>query len=415
MRNPLLFYVIVTVVVLLIDVYAFQAVKTASKDYSAHTRNIVKYGYWLFTAVLLLSVYSVTFMDAFHLPRIFRTYYYAVLLLIMVSKLFIVFFLILDDAGRGVRWATQFFQQETGRSGNGISRSKFISQLAIFVGLLPLVLGTHGMISGAYNYQVRRVRMKLPNLPDSFNGLKVIQLSDIHSGSFATTKPLIKAIDIINKEAADMIFFTGDLVNNVATEMIPYKDIFGQLKAKEGVFSVLGNHDYGDYFRWDNKEEKTANLQLLKDIQKEMGWQLLLDENRMIQRGNDKIAVLGVQNWSSKMNFPKYGNLEKTYKGCEDAPVKLLLSHDPSHWDAQIKPQFPDIDVTFSGHTHGAQLGVEIPGIRWSPSKYFYEQWADLYQSGKQYLYVNRGFGFLGYPGRIGIMPEITVFELHNS
>jgi predicted MPP superfamily phosphohydrolase len=181
------------------------------------------------------------------------------------------------------------------------------------------------------------------------------------------------------------------------------------------VFSVLGNHDYGDYYRWDSPEDKVANLQLLKDIQNEMGWQLLLDENRIIKRGNDKIAVLGVQNWSSKMRFPKYGNLEKTYKGCEDAPVKLLLSHDPSHWDAQVKPNFPDIDITFSGHTHGAQVGVEIPGIRFSPSQLFYKQWADLYQSGKQYLYVNRGFGFIGYPGRVGIMPEITVFELYNA
>ncbi len=416
MRNPALFYAIVTIVVLVIDVYAFQAIKIAFKDYSASIQTTVKYVYWLFTAIVLLSVYSITFMEAFHMPRVFRTYYYAVLLLFMLSKVFIVAFLLVDDIGRIIRWGVQLFQNDkTQVSGNGISRLKFISQLGIFFGLLPLVLGTYGMVSGAYNYQVRRIRLKLPNLPDSFNGLKVIQLSDIHSGSFTTKKPLLKAIETINNEAADLIFFTGDLVNNVATEMLPYKDIFGKMKAKEGVFSVLGNHDYGDYYQWNSKEEKVANLDLLKNIQREMGWQLLLDENRLIQRGNDSIAILGVQNWSSKMRFPKYGNLQKTYAGAEKASVKLLLSHDPSHWDAQIKPQFPDIDVTFSGHTHGAQVGVEIPGIKWSPSKYFYEQWADLYNEGKQFLYVNRGFGFIGYPGRIGILPEITVFELYNS
>mgnify|MGYP005841329799 CR=1 FL=1 len=416
MRNTAVFYIVVSLLILLIDAYAFQAFKTAFKDYSQQAQNTVKYVYWLFTIVVLLSIYSVPFMDAFHMPRVFRTYYYAVLMLFMLSKVFIVAFLIIDDIGRILKWVISLFEKDkTGFSGNSISRNKFITQVALFIGLLPLALGVNGMISGAYNYQLRRVRLKLPNLPNSFNGIKIIQLSDIHSGSFTTKEPLQKAIDTINNEAADLIFFTGDLVNNIATEMIPYKDIFGKMKAKEGIFSVLGNHDYGDYYRWDKPEDKTANLQLLKDIQNEMGWQLLLDENRIIKRGNDKIAILGVQNWSSKMRFPKYGNLEKTYEGCEDAPVKLLLSHDPSHWDAQIKPNFPDIDITFSGHTHGAQVGVEIPGVRISPSQLFYEQWADLYKSGKQYLYVNRGFGFIGYPGRIGIMPEITVFELYNS
>lgn len=416
MRNTAVFYVVITVLILLIDSYAFQAFKTAFRDYSQQVQTTVKYIYWFFTIIVLLSIYSVPFMEAFHMPKIFRTYYYAVLMLFMLSKVFVVVFLLFDDMGRMARWSASFFNNnKTEISGNGISRYKFISQVAIFVGLLPLALGVNGMISGAYNYQLRRVRLKLPNLPDSFNGMKIIQLSDIHSGSFTTKKPLLKAIETINKESADLIFFTGDLVNNIATEMIPYKNIFGKMKAKEGVFSVLGNHDYGDYYRWDTPEDKVANLQLLKDIQKEMGWQLLLDENKIIKRGNDKIAVLGVQNWSSKMRFPKYGNLEKTYKGCEDAPVKLLLSHDPSHWDAQVKPNYPDIDVTFSGHTHGAQVGVEIPGIKFSPSQFFYEQWADLYESGKQYLYVNRGFGFIGYPGRVGIMPEITVFELYNA
>jgi uncharacterized protein len=281
--------------------------------------------------------------------------------------------------------------------------------------LMPFVFGVHGMISNAYNYQFRRIRLKLPNLPDAFKGLKIIQLSDIHSGSFTATEPIMRAIEKINNEQPDLIFFTGDLVNNVAKEMEPYIDIFSKLQAKEGVYSILGNHDYGDYMRWEHPDDKLKNFEYLKDIQKQMGWNLLLDENRLLQRGNDSLAIIGVQNWSSKMRFPKYGDLAKAVRGTETASVKLLLSHDPSHWDAQVCTEYPDIDATFSGHTHGAQFGVEIPGFKWSPSQYFYEQWAGLYQKANRYLYVNRGFGFIGYPGRVGILPEVTIFELHKA
>jgi len=416
MRNPVQFYIIITVVVLAIDIYVFQAFRTAFRDSSASTQSIVKYLYWGLTAVVLLSVYSTMFMEFFHKPNAFRTYYFAVLLFIMLSKLFIVPFLLVDDLGRLMLWIGSVFQTSpTGLTGTPISRIKFLSQLGIFISLLPFALGVDGMVRNAYNYQFRRIKLKLPNLPESFVGLKIIQLSDIHSGSFTAKSPVEKAIELINNENPDLIFFTGDLVNNVATEMLPYKDIFSKLKAKEGVYSILGNHDYGDYVKWDTKEEKVANLQHLKDIQKEMGWQLLLDENRLLQRGNDSLAIIGIQNWSVKMHFPKYGNLAKAVQGTENAPVKLLLSHDPSHWDAQVRKEFPQIDAMFAGHTHGAQFGIEIPGFKWSPSKYIYKQWAGLYQEAHQYLYVNRGFGFIGYPGRIGILPEVTVFELQKA
>lgn len=417
MRNPVQFLAIVTVLVLVIDFYAFQAFKTAFKDSSEQTQKIVKWAYWGFTAIVLIIFISSSFLNSFKQPSGIRMYFIAVIMLLLVSKLFIIFFLLIDDISRLFRWVFSLFQKQEAlpSSGTSISRYKFISQVAIFVGLLPLVLGLDGMIRNAYNYKYRRIKIKLPNLPESFNGLKIIQLSDIHSGSFTDDKPIIKAIEKINKEEADLIFFTGDLVNNLATEVEPYKDIFGKLRAKEGVFSILGNHDYGDYVKWDSKEAKQANLTQLKQHQKDMGWQLLLDENKLLQRGEDSLAIIGVQNWSTKMHFPKYGNLSKAVAGSEKAAVKLLLSHDPSHWDAQIKPEFNDIDITFSGHTHGAQLGVEIPGWRWSPSKYIYKQWADLYQEGKQYLYVNRGFGFIGYPGRVGIMPEVTIIELQRA
>jgi hypothetical protein len=414
--NPLQFYLIVTIVILVIDLYVFQAFRTAFRDSISSVQTAVKYIYWLLTAVVLLSIYSTAFMETFHKPNVFRTYFFAGLLMITISKLLIAIFLLVDDVTRIIRWAIELFQPETMQyAGVPVSRLKFISQLGIFIGLMPFALGLHGMISNAYNYQFRRIKLKLRNLPERFRGLKIIHISDIHSGSFTTTEPILKAVETINNEQADLIFFTGDLVNNTALEMEPYIDIFSRLKAKEGIYSVLGNHDYGDYVRWNHPSEKIQNFEYLKAIQQKMGWRLLLDENRILKRGEDQIAIIGVQNWSAKMRFPKYGNLAKAVKGTETAAVKLLLSHDPSHWDAQIRPEFPDIDITFSGHTHGAQFGIEIPGIKWSPSQYFYEQWAGLYQKAHQYLYVNRGFGFIGYPGRIGILPEVAIFELDKG
>jgi uncharacterized protein len=416
MRNPFLFYLVTTLVVLIIDIYVYQAFRTIFRDSSTSAQITVKYLFWGLTAIVLISVYSTMFMSYFHKPNAFRTYYFAVILFIMLSKLFVVLFLLIDDSVRIVRWLASFFQAENiTTGGTPITRLKFISQLGIFFGLLPLALGIDGMIRNAYNYQFKRIKLKLPNLPDSFVGLKIVQISDIHSGSFTAKKPIKHAIDLINNENADIIFFTGDLVNNVATEVLPYQDIFSNLKAKEGVFSILGNHDYGDYIQWNSKEDKKKNLEHLKTIQKEMGWKLLMDENHLLTRNNDSIAIIGIQNWSTKLHFPKYGNLSKATAGTENASVKLLLSHDPSHWDAQVRTEFKDIDVMFAGHTHGAQFGIEIPGLRWSPSQYVYKQWAGLYQEANQFLYVNRGFGFLGYPGRIGILPEITVFDLQKA
>lgn len=242
-----------------------------------------------------------------------------------------------------------------------------------------------------------------------------MQISDIHSGSFASREPLLKALKIIKEQNADVIFFTGDLVNNLSLETDDYVDIFKEIKAPMGVFSTLGNHDYGDYMQWNSKEEKIKNLDRLKSVHAQSGWKLLMNEHQVLQRGEDKIAVIGIENWGAHMHFPKYGDMKKAYSGAEQYPVKLLLSHDPSHWDAQVRKEYGDIDITFSGHTHGFQFGIEIPGFRWSPSQYVYKQWAGLYNEGKQYLYVNRGLGFLGYPGRVGILPEITVMELRKG
>jgi predicted MPP superfamily phosphohydrolase len=263
-----------------------------------------------------------------------------------------------------------------------------------------------------YRYQVSRMRMSFKNLPAAFKGMRIVHISDIHSGSFTDKEAVEKGIKKILKEKPDMILFTGDLVNDRASEMKDYMDVFSQLKAPFGVYSTLGNHDYGDYARWESIEAKKENLEQLKQVHKNMGWRLLMNEHVVLEKGGDRIALLGIENWGAKGNFSKYGKMEEAYPGAEQYPFKILMSHDPSHWDAEVRTKYNDIDLTLAGHTHGMQFGLELPGFKWSPIKYMYKQWAGLYEAGDQRLYVNRGFGFLGYPGRIGILPEITVIEL---
>jgi len=242
--------------------------------------------------------------------------------------------------------------------------------------------------------------------------LKIIQLSDIHSGSLSNPEAVAHGIERVLAEKPDLILFTGDLVNDVSTEVDPFIEIFSRLKAPMGVFSTLGNHDYGDYIWWETPEKKKANLQRLQQLQADMGWRLLMNEHVVLEKDGQQIALIGIENWSAKARFPKHGRLDDAYAGTEKYPFKILMSHDPSHWDAQVRPHYPDIDLALAGHTHGMQFGVEIPGIKWSPVQYVYRQWAGLYEEGRQKLYVNRGFGFIGYPGRVGILPEITVIEL---
>jgi predicted MPP superfamily phosphohydrolase len=225
-------------------------------------------------------------------------------------------------------------------------------------------------------------------------------------------KAVQKGIDKILNEKPDLILFTGDLVNDKATEMVEYMDVFSRLKAPMGVYSILGNHDYGDYAKWLSREDKVANLERLKAIHGELGWKLLMNENIIFEKNNEQIALIGIENWSAKGNFPKYGRMSEAYSGSEKIPFKILMSHDPSHWDAEVRIKYTDVDLMLSGHTHGMQFGVELPGFKWSPVQYMYKQWAGLYEEGKQKLYINRGFGFIGYPGRVGILPEITVITL---
>jgi hypothetical protein len=267
------------------------------------------------------------------------------------------------------------------------------------------------MVKGKYKYQVRRVTIAFKYLPEAFHNFTITQVSDIHSGSFDDAHEVSRGVELANSQNSDIFFFTGDLVNNIADEMKPWMDTFSKFHAPYGKFSILGNHDYGDYMQWESKEAKIKNLERLKEIHKEIGFKLLLNEIAIIEKDGQQIALIGVENWG-KRGFTKYGNLNKALNGVDDNSFKILLSHDPSHWDAEVINHEKHIHLTLAGHTHGMQFGVEVPGFKWSPVQYIYPEWAGLYEKNDKYIYVNRGFGFIGYPGRVGIYPEITVIKL---
>jgi len=294
---------------------------------------------------------------------------------------------------------------------DSISRSLFLSWLGIGVGggLFGTLLYGFG---NKYRYRVEKLKLHFENLPDAFRGMKMVHISDIHSGSLEDHAAVKKGIQKIQELKPDIVFFTGDLVNNTATEMEDKIELFSSIQAPMGVYSILGNHDYGDYVQWGSPDEKKQNLDALKATHAKLGWRLLLNENISIEKDGQTLGLIGIENWGARANFSKYGDLKKAYQGAEDHSFKILLSHDPSHWEAQVCKEYNDIDLMLSGHTHGMQFGVEIPGFRWSPVQYVYKQWGGLYKNNHQHLYVNRGFGFLGYPGRVGILPEITVIEL---
>ena len=354
--------------------------------------------------------------DVSHWPKAIKVYLIATIVLVYFCKIVVVLFMAIDDIIRLFRWIVSLLTKskaERQLPENSISRLQFISWTALALAAIPFASLIKGMITGAYDYTVHRSKVKIPNLPESFKGLKIVQISDIHIGSFISTEPLEKAFKIIQDLKPDVILFTGDLVNNLASETDGFTDTLRMLKAPMGVYSILGNHDYGDYHQFPSPEEKVANLNRLKAVHGEVGFRLLLNENVHLERNGEKIAILGIENWGAYGRFPKYGKLDEALKGTENTAVKILMSHDPSHWTEVISKQNPDINLTLSGHTHGMQFGIEIPGFKWSPIKYMYPHWADLYSNTKgQYLYVNRGLGFLGYPGRVGILPEITVIEL---
>jgi uncharacterized protein len=414
MRSSPVWFIMAGLMILL-DFYVFQVVKSVSGSAGPKTKLIIYASYWVISVTALVLLFVLPYLLNNAVARNARSIVFAIIIALFMAKLVAAMFFLIDDVRRGIQWLAgkTFFRnteaEQTG--GDPIARSVFLNWLGLAIGgglFTSLIYG----FSNKYNYHVKRLALHFPNLPTSFRGLKVVQLSDIHSGSFTNKEAVKRGVEKVLQLKPDLILFTGDLVNNEAVEMEEYKEVFSRLQAPLGVYSVLGNHDYGDYHNWESAAAKRQNLEKLKSVHAEMGWRLMMNEHVAIERNGEKIALIGIENWSNKARFPKYGDLKKAYAGTESYPFKILMSHDPSHWDAQVRPDYSDIDLMLSGHTHGMQFGVDIPWLKWSPVQYVYRQWAGLYENGKQKLYVNRGFGFIGYPGRVGILPEITFFEL---
>ncbi len=414
--NSFFTLILLVLFVLLVDRYVWAGIKSlipAGKNTLLKTVALI---YWGYTVIVVFVIMLFVVFPEENLPRHMRTLFFAVIGVPLFGKLLTVFVLSLDDVRRGVLWmfrsSNKFIDTKRETTGQPvIPRSEFITKTATAAGFGLAGTLVFGILSGAYDYRVRRVRLALRNLPRKFEGIRILQLSDIHTGSFYNQRAVMGGIEMALNEKPDVIVFTGDLVNEQTSEAKDYIPVFRKLQAPLGVYSVLGNHDYGDYRNWAGKEAKEQNFADMLKAHKALGWDLLLDENRALTVDGESIGLIGIQNWGGG-RFAKYGDLTKAVQRSDDYPVKILLSHDPSHWDLQVKPEQPSIDLMLAGHTHGMQFGVEIPGFRWSPAQYNYKHWAGLYEDKDQYLYVNRGFGFIGYPGRVGILPEITVIEL---
>lgn len=403
---------------LALDAYLFSGIIAAFKKRAFVNTKGFRLAYFLFSAVLITGTICSIYLK---LPVAVRAGFLMVFFVLMIVKVTFLPFVLIDDLRRIIirlkrKVRKPVAEPAAATTKETIPRSEFLMKAGLITGIIPLAGVGVGIVSGAYDYRVRRQVLYLPNLPKSFHGITIGQISDVHSGSFYNKKAVQRGVELLLQQKPEVIFFTGDLVNKRSDEMYGYQDIFSKVKAPLGVFSTLGNHDYGDYYYdWSSEAAKRKNLDDLKATHKNMGWDLLLNENRRLKVNGEEIGILGCENWGELTRFPKYGKMEPTVKGTDDLPVKLLLSHDPSHWRAQVLEKYPQIDVMFSGHTHGMQFGVRTEHFQWSPVKYVYKEWAGLYRKGNQQLYVNVGYGFLGFPGRVGILPEITIFELRSA
>ena len=410
MRKPLFLVVLITVLIL-IDFYIYHVLRILMQGASAGTRTTVGLIYW---ALCIMSVGSFLLFPYFTNPY-FKQYIFSIGIGWVLTQIFMVLFFLMDDLRRGAFWtmgqAASIAGAKFMNTEKGIPRSTFLSWLGVGLSSTLFFSLLYGF-GNKYNYKLVKKKISLNGLPLAFKGFKIIHISDIHSGSLKDKAAVLKGVELIEKQNADIVLFTGDLVNDRATEMHDWMDVFGKINAPQGVYSTLGNHDYGDYVKWDTVEEKKQNLEALKQVHHDLGWRLLMNENISIEKNGEKIKIVGIENWGAKARFPKYGKMDLAMQGVNKEEVAILLSHDPSHWEAEVIPKYSNVQLTLSGHTHGMQFGLENPYFKWSPVQWVYKQWAGIYDNKDQQLYVNRGFGFLGYPGRVGILPEITLIEL---
>ena len=413
MQANALYFILVPFVLIIIDYYILRGLQTAFIK-RKFTRKKWFLGFYWFSSlflitILLLSIYI-------NLPVGVRGASLLLFFVTFIFKIFYVLIIAVDDLRRFIIYLVHKNKispnPDKDNGFKSIPRSEFLMKAGILAGAVPLYLIKHNMSKGLYDYRIQNVDLYLPNLPKAFDGMRIGQISDIHSGSFHSVHNMQGGVEMLMNQKADVIFFTGDLVNSQTEEVNRLIKVFQKVRAPLGVYSILGNHDYGDYGIWPSPAHKAKNLQDMYQAHKTIGWDLLTDEHRRLKVDGAELGILGIGNWGELSRFPKYGKMEKAVSGTNDLPVKLLLSHDPSHWRAEVIPKYPQIDVMFSGHTHGMQFGVRTPDFQWSPIEYVYSEWAGLYREKHQQIYVNVGYGFLGYPGRVGILPEITIFTL---
>jgi predicted MPP superfamily phosphohydrolase len=398
---------IASAIIFVLEYYAFQAVKTVTKN------RVIK---WVWLGIGLLVYLNLLYVIFSTPSNSGQTKQFqmatGMMITILIPKVFILIILFGEDIVRLAQKIISWLGANPTQSISG--RRKFISQMALGLAAIPFASFLYGIIQGRYNYKVLKYQLSFKDLPDAFNGFTITQISDIHSGSFTNKEKVQYGVDMINDQHSDLLLFTGDIVNNKASEMDNWIDMFGTLKAPYGKYAVLGNHDYAEYIRGISKEEKEVQFEEIKNIHPKIGFDLLCNEHRYIEKDGQKIALVGVENWGK--SFKQAGDLSKASEGVSKDDFKILMSHDPSHWEAEVKQDDLNYHLTLSGHTHGLQMGIEIPGwFKWSPSKYVYKQWAGLYEEYGRYINVNRGFGYHAFPGRVGIWPEITVIELKKS
>ena len=404
------------------DIYLYRSVKSWIKERKTFFKNFFRILYWIPLALIIITIAIIMLHPPDWWNDGVQTYVFGFIFIAYASKLIPILFLLFADFICGVRYVNHkakhaIEKKQDQPTGQKITRSQFLQKAGLVSGGILFGGLLTGMLKWVYDFKIRRETITLSDLPSAFNGLKIVQISDVHLGSWANEYPLEDAVSKINQLQPDLILFTGDLVNYKTDEAYRFENTLKKLKSKHGIFATLGNHDYGDYTRWPSKAAKEQNMTDLYSFYDRLGWQLLNDENQVFESDGGNLAVIGVENWGSHGRFPKYGNIEKAIKGTEDAAVKILLSHDPTHWDNIISKDHKDIDITFSGHTHGFQFGIDVGKLKWSPAQWVYKHWAGLYKNPAatikpQFLYVNRGLGTVGYPGRIGILPEITLIEL---
>ncbi|MBU1369499.1 MAG: metallophosphoesterase [Bacteroidetes bacterium] len=408
---------------LLLDYYLWTKVRSRVFTYHKGLKIVIGLLYWSPLIALSLSMIVNLFVPQQHWNQLFRTYLYGSIFAVYIGKIIPAVFLLIFDLFRLIWQLIQAIFRKNPQAASAsnnkmvLSRRKFVGNMALASG--GLIIGTMftGMFKWVHQFSIREHAIRFKGLAsDSFNGYRIAQLSDMHLGGWANADALQEAVDEVLAMKPDLIVFTGDLVNYRSEEAFRFKEILKQLKAKDGVYAILGNHDYGDYVNWPSKKDKQENLSALFSFYHEIGWKLLRNEHVILEKGTDKLALIGVENWSKNNRFPRYGNILKASKGIGQVQGKILLSHDPSHWKSIVLPEHADIDIMLAGHTHGFQFGIEIPGIKWSPAQYMYEEWAGMYTATQstQKLYVNRGIGSIGYPGRIGILPEITLLTINT-